>query len=85
MLIETPQPLPENVSMLCYACEQQPATHVCRFKVGALSVQVCLCPQCMKMDTQRLLKNTIGIQGISEKPDHPYLMENKSLPRSRIA
>lgn len=52
--------------MPCYACEAQPATHICKFKIGELSVQVCLCNSCMKMDTQRLLKNTIGIQEVNQ-------------------
>ena len=75
MLSHPPQPLPENVQMPCYACESIPATHVCRFKVGELAVQVCLCEDCMKIDTTRLLKNTIGIQGIAERPSSNYLVE----------
>ena len=62
MKIEEPKQLPVDLQMPCYACETQPATHVCRYQVDALAVQVCLCCECMKMDTQRLLKNTIGIQ-----------------------
>jgi len=76
MLSHPPQPLPDNVSMPCYACEQIPATHVCRFKVGELSIQVCLCTECMKIDTTRLLKNTIGIQGVAEKPETNYQVKN---------
>lgn len=75
MLSHPPKPLPENVQMPCYACELSPATHVCRFQVGELAIQVCLCEDCMKMDTTRLLKNTIGIQGIAEKPVVNYLVE----------
>ncbi len=66
MRIETPQPLPDGVHMPCYACEKLLATHVCRFKVGELNIQVCLCPECMKMDTASLLKHTIGIQGLTD-------------------
>ena len=60
-----PQRLPADLHMPCYACENQPATHVCRYQVGELAVQVCLCDECMKMDTECLLKNTIGIQDIA--------------------
>ena len=65
MMIETPQPLPETLEMQCYCCEIQQATHLCRYMVGDLAVQVCLCPGCMKIDTRRLLENTVGIQGIA--------------------
>jgi hypothetical protein len=79
MRIETPQPLPDSVHMPCYACEKDQATHVCRFRVGELTIQVCLCPECMKMDTGRLLKNTVGIQGISEKPISNYRVDREVL------
>lgn len=62
MKCEETQRLPEDLQMPCYACEKQSATHVCRYRVGELGVQVCLCDECMKMDTACLLKNTIGIQ-----------------------
>ena len=79
MLSHPPQPLPANVQMPCYACEKRPATHVCRYKVGELAIQVCLCDACMKMDTTRLLKNTIGIQGIAEKPVNDYVAEKPEM------
>jgi len=53
--------LPAGMMMRCYACDDLQATHVCRFQMDELMVQVCLCDECMKMDTQHLLKNTIGI------------------------
>jgi hypothetical protein len=62
MQIISPKPLPTELYMPCYACETEPATHVCRFHIGELFVQVCLCQACMKIDTDRLLKNTIGLQ-----------------------
>ena len=62
---EAPQRLPADLDMTCYACNEQSATHVCRYQVGELSVQVCLCDECMKIDTECLLKNTIGIQDLS--------------------
>ena len=62
MLIDTPKLLPESLELPCYACETRPATHVCRYQLGELMVQVYLCNECMKMDTRCLLENTIGIQ-----------------------
>jgi hypothetical protein len=70
MHIKSPKPLPVDLRIPCYACEIEPATHVCRFHIGELFVQVCLCRACMKMDTDRLLKNTIGLQALeSESPE----------------
>jgi len=73
MITEAPKQLPENVTMSCYACENEPATHVCRYKLGELSIQVCLCEQCMQMDTRQLLKNTIGIQEVTHPLVDSYL------------
>jgi hypothetical protein len=64
MQIVSPKPLPTELKMPCYACETEPATHVCRFHIGELFVQVCLCRVCMKIDTDLLLKNTIGLQEV---------------------
>lgn len=72
MLIETPKRLSEDMEMLCYACDDVSATHLCRYQVDELIVQVCLCDECMKMDTDRLLENTIGIPGAS----HPTVVES---------
>jgi hypothetical protein len=65
MNTKDPQKLADNLEIPCYACEQQPATHVCRYEVGELAVQVCLCDNCMKIDTAYLLKNTVGIQELA--------------------
>ena len=54
--------LPAELNMTCYACELQIAVYLCRFAVGDLAVQLCLCKDCMKLDTNHLLKNTIGIE-----------------------
>jgi hypothetical protein len=62
MNAKDPQKLADNLEIPCYACEEQSATHVCRYQVGELAVQVCLCDSCMKMDTACLLKHTVGIQ-----------------------
>ena len=83
MLIETPKRLPENMEMLCYACEEESATHLCRYQIGELNVQVCLCDLCMKIDTKRLLENTIGIQELSYLPTvESCPKENRSTDRS---
>lgn len=74
---ETPEQLPDSVKIACYACEKLPATHVCRFKVGELSIQVCLCTECMKMDTASLLKNTVGIQGVTDQLASNYIIERE--------
>jgi len=62
MITENTKPLPRKLAIPCYSCEKRLASHVRRLKVGELTVQVCLCPQCMKMDTVRLLNNTVGIE-----------------------
>ncbi len=74
MRIEEPKQLPTDLHMPCYACETRPATHVCRYQVGELAVQVCLCRECMKMDTQCLLKNTIGLEEGEELQRNAVLM-----------
>ena len=66
--------LPAGINMSSNACGDQPATHVCRYQVEDLKVQVCLCGQCMKMDTDDLLKNTLGIEDPSEKSTQDYLV-----------
>jgi hypothetical protein len=77
MIAETPKRLPENMGMPCYACETRAATHVCRYKIDELAIQVCLCAECMQMDTQRLLKNTIGIQEVASINASNYLVHKR--------
>ena len=72
MQIKSPKPLPVDLRIPCYACESEPATHVCRFHIGELFVQVCLCRACMKIDTDRLLKNTIGLQALEGEFPEAY-------------
>lgn len=79
MLVMPPQPLPQSVEMRCYACEEHSASHVCRYKVGELAIQVCLCPNCMKLDAQRLLTGAVGIQGLQEAPSANFVAENSPL------
>ncbi len=61
MEVIAPKPLPAKLRMPCYSCETRPATHLCRYQVGELGIQVCLCKACMKIDTKYLLKNTVGL------------------------
>jgi len=70
---QDPQKLPPDLNMPCYACDDKPATHVCRYQVGELTVQVCLCDECMKIDTECLLKNTIGIQDFTTPYSNPSM------------
>lgn len=79
MLVMPPQPLPQTVKMRCYACEENSASHVCRYKVGELAIQVCLCPECMKLDAQHLLTGAVGIQGIKEAPSANFVAESSSI------
>lgn len=74
MIAESSKPLPENLSMLCYACNAHPATHLCKYKVGEMTVQVCLCGACRQIDSKRLLEHTIGIQEVVEKPAEDHLV-----------
>lgn len=75
MIVQDIKELPVGVQMQCYACEDSPATHVCRYEVDELIVQVCLCGNCMKMDTECLIKNTIGIAdpAAASLPDYKRL------------
>ena len=74
MTMNSTKELPAGINMSCYACDDLPATHVCRFQVEDLRVQVCLCDQCMKMDTDDLLKNTLGIEDPSETSTQDHLI-----------
>jgi hypothetical protein len=74
MQINNQKKLPEGIYMQCYACEDLQATHVCRFQLDDLMVQVCLCVDCMKIDTQQLIKNTIGIEAQTPAAAKDYLL-----------
>ena len=73
MKVENPKPLPAELNMTCYACESQIAAYLCKFEVGELAVQICLCKDCMKLDTNHLLKNTLGLQEHTSIPASRYL------------
>jgi hypothetical protein len=74
MTTYNPKELPASIKMSCYACGDLQATHVCRYQVDDLRVQVCLCGQCMKMDTEDLLKNALGIADSPKAEASDYLM-----------
>ena len=74
MTTKNAKELPAGIKMSCYACSDQPATHVCRYQIEDLKVQVCLCGQCMKMDTDDLLKNTLGIGKPPETSTQDFLI-----------
>lgn len=68
MEVQDPKPLPLGMNLSCYACESAVAAYLCRYTIDELSVQVCLCRDCMNLDTNALLKNTIGIDDLSDLP-----------------
>ena len=62
MEIQNTRLLPQELNLVCYVCEAETAVFLCKFNVDDLAVQVCLCPNCMKLDTSEVIRNTIGIQ-----------------------
>lgn len=75
MTTKNAKELPAGIRMACYACGDQQATHVCRYQVEDLKVQVCLCGRCMKMDTDDLIKNTLGIEAPSETSTQDFIVQ----------
>ena len=73
MEINESKELPAGLDMQCYACEDQRATHVCRYQMDELTVQVCLCKECMKIDTEELINNTLGIKDTTRTSAQDYL------------
>jgi hypothetical protein len=73
MEINESKELPAGLEMQCYACNDLPATHVCRYQIDELTVQVCLCRVCMKIDTEDLIKNIIGIGDTPQITPQDYL------------
>jgi hypothetical protein len=61
MFTQPPKELSENIHIDCYCCGVQVATHLCRFRLGQLPVQVCLCQACMQLDTAEVFEKTLGI------------------------
>jgi hypothetical protein len=68
-----PKPLPTDLNISCYACESQGAVYLCRYVVDNLNIQVCLCEDCMKLDTDQLLKQTVGIDARTGDAAASYL------------
>lgn len=66
MTTNSAKELPVGIKMSCYACGNLQATHVCCYHVDELKIQVCLCGECMQMDTEDLIKNTLGIDNPPE-------------------
>ncbi len=73
MEINESKELPAGLDMQCYACEELRATHVCRYQMDELTVQVCLCKECMKIDTEDLINNTLGLKEPSSTSPRDYL------------
>jgi len=61
MFAEEPKKLSPVLNVDCYCCEDQKAEYRCRFKLGELMVQICLCSICINYDTHYLFENTIGL------------------------
>ena len=60
--------LSQSIDIKCYACHDQKATHLCRFKMGDMLVQFCLCPSCMQLDTQLLFERALGDSFAEDPP-----------------
>jgi hypothetical protein len=60
ILIEQPKRLSNNSSLRCFSCKTDRASHVCRFKFEEVTVQACLCSECMELETALLFENVLG-------------------------
>ncbi len=71
ILIEQPKRLPKNSSLQCFSCKAKPASHLCRFKFEAVTVQACLCSECMGFETALLFEKVLGnCDGHSDSERH---------------
>jgi hypothetical protein len=61
MFAEEPKRLSPALKISCYCCEDQKAEYRCRFKLGELMVQICLCSICINYDEPYLFENTVGL------------------------
>ena len=66
MFTHSPKKLSENIKIECYCCGERSATHLCRFRLGQLPVQVCLCEACMQLDTAEVFEKTLGLSYFEE-------------------
>ncbi len=69
MLIEEPKKLSPSVQIDCYCCENERAEYRCRFRMGELQIQVCLCRFCIQYDTTYLFESTVGLPYQKPLPD----------------
>jgi hypothetical protein len=77
MFTHSPKELSENIRIDCYCCGERIATHLCRFRLGQLPVQVCLCQTCMQLDTSEVFEKTLGI---SYRGDSTFIETPNLLP-----
>ena len=61
MFTHSPKKLSDNIDIDCYCCDTRTATHLCRFRLGELPVQVCLCEACMQLDTVEVFEKILGL------------------------
>jgi hypothetical protein len=69
ILIEQPKCLPSNSSLQCFSCKTRPASHVCRFKFEEVTVQACLCLDCMELENALLCENVLGYRDRRNYPE----------------
>ena len=77
MFTQKPEELSEKIDINCYCCSSRSATHLCRFRLGELPVQVCLCETCMQLDTAELFEKTLGLSYLE---DYSLLSSAGALP-----
>ena len=53
------EPLSKNVHLNCFACQQKQASEVLHMEWDTLSVQVCLCPECIRLEKEGLLSKLL--------------------------
>lgn len=69
VLIEQPKRLAIDSSLQCFSCKVNPASHVCRFKWDEVTVQACLCPECMGLETAPLFEKVLGYYDRRNNPE----------------
>ncbi|MCP4744895.1 MAG: hypothetical protein GY874_01965 [Desulfobacteraceae bacterium] len=68
MLTKQLQPIPSNLKILCYACENTLATHIRCYRFKESATEIGLCPACITLDAKRLLDKEVGGHGVAENP-----------------
>jgi hypothetical protein len=69
ILIEQPKRLANKSSLQCFSCKTKPASHICRFKFEEVTVQACLCLDCMELETALLCENVLGYRDRCNYPE----------------